>query len=110
MLIPKVLNMRDIEVWKDCVEPVVRIDRGTPWGNPYIGGIDGNRDEVCDKHLEWLNKWVEFKQEVKITIGRMTYSNKWVIENVHLLRGKHPICWCSPERCHGDTLIRLANI
>jgi Domain of unknown function (DUF4326) len=25
------------------------------------------------------------------------------------LRGRDLICWCAPERCHGDVLLRLAN-
>ena len=27
----------------------IRIDRGTNWRNPFIIGLDGDRDEVCDK-------------------------------------------------------------
>jgi hypothetical protein len=25
------------------------------------------------------------------------------------LRGKSLLCWCAPERCHGDLLLELAN-
>ena len=25
------------------------------------------------------------------------------------LRGKDLVCWCAPEKCHGDVLLELAN-
>lgn len=88
---------------------IVIIDRSGPWGNPYIIGVDGDRDEVCDKHIVWLNEWINNKKEICIKVGIRVFSNKWVIEHLSLLRGKDVVCWCSPSRCHGDLLILLAN-
>jgi hypothetical protein len=28
---------------------------------------------------------------------------------LHELRGKHLVCWCAPERCHAEVLIKLPN-
>ncbi len=36
-------------------------------------------------------------------------SNKELMSSLHELRGKDLACWCKPERCHGDILLRLAN-
>lgn len=32
-----------------------------------------------------------------------------LLERVHELRGKRLACVCAPQRCHGDTLARLAD-
>jgi hypothetical protein len=88
---------------------MVRIDRTTEWGNPFIIGVDGDRDEVCDKHEIWLSDWVHIGIERKIVIGARVFSNKWVIEHIEELKRKNLVCWCTPERCHGDTLVLLAN-
>jgi hypothetical protein len=33
-----------------------------------------------------------------------------LINDVHELRGRDPVCWCAPDLpCHGDLLLRLAN-
>ena len=69
----------------------VRIDRRTKWGNPFRIGIDGDRDEVCDKHARWI----------------MTQPH--LLAALEELRGKRLGCWCSPLRCHGDTLAKLAD-
>ena len=42
----KVLNLRK----RPQAINAVRIDRQTKWGNPFIIGVDGTRDEVCDKY------------------------------------------------------------
>lgn len=89
---------------------MVMIDRKTPWGNPYIIGLDGDRNDVVIKHTNWLRKWVAYKEEEVHRIGIRIYSNKWVIENIEQLKGKCPVCWCVPESCHGDILLMLANI
>ena len=69
----------------------VRIDRATKWGNPFMIGPDGDRDEVCDKH----EAWIQTQPQLLAALGE--------------LKGKRLGCWCAPLRCHGDTLARLAE-
>lgn len=104
---PKVLNIKSI---KEPYLEAMLIDCRTLWGNPYIIGINGDRNHVCDMYLEWLNRWIEHKEEVNIQVGAQTFNNKWVVKNIHKLKGRDVVCWCAPERCHGEVLIRLANI
>jgi len=73
----------------------VLIDRKSRWGNKYIMGRDGDRDNVCDLHRAWL--WREIKA------GRIT------LEDLAALRGKRLGCHCAPLRCHGDTLSAAAE-
>lgn len=74
----------------------VRIDRATAWGNPFVLGRDGDREEVLDKYTRWVTLSNDF-------------SAVWVRQNVHTLRGKTLGCWCAPNTCHGEVLLRLAE-
>ncbi|MBF6102253.1 DUF4326 domain-containing protein [Nocardia cyriacigeorgica] len=69
----------------------VRIDRATDWGNPYIIGSDGNRDDVIDAHAQHLPRRPDL-------LARLRDGG---------LAGKVLGCWCAPQRCHGHTLAAL---
>ena len=73
----------------------VYIGRGSPWGNPFVIGKDGTRDEVCDKHAEYL------RQQVRT--GRVS------LEALAELHGKDLVCFCAPARCHGEILEKAAQ-
>ena len=73
-------------------EPFIKVDRSSPWGNPFILDVDGDRDEVCNLYEEYA-EW------------RLTIQPNWLTP----LRGSNLACHCSPKRCHADTLLRLAN-
>lgn len=70
----------------------VYIGRGSPFGNPFVIGRDGTRDEVCDKYARMLESNKELRSLVK-----------------EKLAGKDLVCFCKPSRCHGDTLLEVAN-
>lgn len=82
---------------------VIRADRTTPFGNPFIMGKGSTREQVIAKHMAWLRAWFEDGEEIIIN-GR---SNKWVCEHVYELRGWVVGCWCKPKPCHVDNLITL---
>jgi len=85
----KVLNKKTMKV-EDAVNSVY-IGRGSKWGNPFRIGVDGSRDIVISKYIEYL------------------YDNDRLISDIYQLKGKNLICYCSPLACHGDVLIKLAN-
>ena len=70
----------------------VQITRGTQWGNPFVIGPDGNRDQVCDKYRKLYEHDAAFLMAVR-----------------RLLSGKRLGCVCKPLRCHGDWLAKVAN-
>lgn len=72
----------------------IYIGRGSRWGNPFVIGKDGDRDEVCDKYREYL----------KTQIG----EGKVTLFDLAQLAHKDLVCFCAPLRCHGDTLERYA--
>ena len=69
----------------------VDISRSSKYGNPDEIGRDGTRDEVCDKYAA----------EVE--------SKPWFKDVATELRGKALSCYCYPERCHGETLLKVIN-
>lgn len=69
----------------------VYIGRPSKWGNPFIIGRDGNRDEVVRKYRKYLLDRLE------------------LVEALPELKGKTLGCWCAPQACHGDVLEELAD-
>jgi hypothetical protein len=69
----------------------VYVGRPSKWGNPFVIGRDGSRDEVIAKYRAWIVR------------------QPALMAALHELRGKDLVCWCAPERCHADVLVELAN-
>lgn len=82
---PRVWNLRDKK--NPPPKGAVYIGRGTPWGNPYIGGKHGSRETVIRKFAEHVLPDLD----------------------VSKLKGKHLVCWCDPLPCHGHLLLQKAN-
>lgn len=71
----------------------VYIGRGSKWGNPFVIGKDGNREQVIERFREHL--WQQIK------------SGDVTINELKELNGKRLGCFCKPLPCHGD-VIQLA--
>ena len=69
----------------------VYIGRGSKWGNIFVIGRDGNREEVIRKYREWILK------------------NDYLLSCLEELKGKVLGCFCKPLACHGDVLVELIN-
>lgn len=67
------------------------IGRPGPFGNPYVIGIDGDRDEVIAKYRAWFNAKVQTDPQFR--------------REVESLRGKTLGCFCKPQACHGDVIV-----
>lgn len=79
------------EVVNKYKEPFdVYIGRGSVWGNPYVIGKDGTREEVIAKF-----KVAFLDQLAKGEISR---------EQLESLQGKKLGCFCKPQACHGDVI------
>lgn len=74
--------------WAQSQGRAVWIDRGTAWGNPFILDLDGDRDAVCENYRTYLGLKPSLQRKADEIRG-----------------GKVLVCWCYPERCHGDILI-----
>lgn len=72
----------------------VNIMRGTPFGNPFVIGADGDRAEVIAKYRTHL--W------------RRMAGDRAFRDQIRALHGKDLCCCCAPAACHGDVLERAA--
>ena len=73
----------------------VYIGRGSLYGNPFVIGEDGDRNQVIRKYRVYL--WN------RIRLGKTSISD------VLSLEGKRLGCFCSPKPCHGDVLVNAFN-
>jgi hypothetical protein len=79
-----VFNLRDLP--KRLSDPLY-IGRGSKWGNPFVIGQHGDRDSVLAK----------FK--------RLLWNSPALMDALLELQGKQLLCFCAPEKCHGDVLV-----
>ena len=84
---PRVLNKRTDLISKDAVF----IGRPSKWGNPFKMSRTATRQDVVKAYEVYL------------------LSNKELMDSLIELRGKDLVCFCAPEPCHGDVLIKYAN-
>lgn len=84
---PRVLNKKTDEIPSDAVY----VGRPSMWGNPFKIGVDGDRDTVMQMYENQIQRSPELQAKIPE------------------LRGKDLVCWCTPEACHADVLLRLAN-
>ena len=120
---PKLLNMRDdIKAYKNMVRTgeIVYVGRGNgrwdgairvllkpidgiaeggyyvtgQYGNPYMIPADGNRDEVVEQFTKWF----------------LHENNRSIIFHMRrTLMGRDLICFCAPQRCHGEIIMKYIN-
>lgn len=88
----KVVNVTDTN------EEFLYIGRPSKWGNPFTHLENslaefkvGNREEAIKKYEEWITKG----------------DGKYLLDDLHELKGLNLGCWCHPKSCHGDILIKL---
>lgn len=73
----------------------IYIGRGSKYGNPYIIGKHGTREDVIEKYTIYLDN--------QIDIGNITITE---LADMH---GYDLVCFCKPLPCHGDILLRYIN-
>lgn len=81
--------MRVVHCNKEAYD--VYISRPSKWGNPFVVGVDGDREEVIRKYEDWIRNQPE------------------LLKDIPELQGKILGCWCAPKLCHGDVLVSLVN-
>jgi hypothetical protein len=84
-MITRVVNINSGEPYD------VYIGRGSRWGNPFIVGVHGSREECIE----------QFKQMLK--------DNKELLDDLYKLEGKVLGCYCKPKPCHGDIYCDILN-
>jgi hypothetical protein len=87
--------------------------------NEYIGRkgvvfIDGERFQKCDSI--WCNPYKIDKNNTREDV--LHKYEKYIIDKIYkeglyekldILKNKNLGCWCCPEACHGDILLKIIN-
>lgn len=87
----KIERARVVHCKRDAHDVYIGRGRGSIWGNPFVIGEHGTRDQVIDRFAEWLP------------------TQPKLMAKVHELHGKTLGCFCAPQRCHGDVLAHFAE-
>ena len=69
----------------------VKIDRTTKWGNPFKITKKMSREDSIIQYENWILK------------------QHSLLLQLPSLKGKRLGCWCRPDACHGDVLVKLAD-
>ncbi|MDQ1340569.1 MAG: hypothetical protein QG567_1726 [Campylobacterota bacterium] len=75
--------------------------RGSALGNPFKMNNESQRDAVCENYEKYFHEQVEvIKNETMLKELRIIYKQA--------LKGDVNLgCYCSPKRCHCDTVKRF---
>lgn len=83
------LITRVVNIQKESYD--VYIGRPSEWGNPFIIGVNGDRDQVIEMYKEHI------------------LNSPELLEKLYTLKGMRLGCWCKPLACHGDVLVALVE-
>lgn len=85
---PRILNKKSIA---SAPPGSVYIGRPSKWGNPFVIGQHGSRNQVIVKYGRWI------------------VQQPHLMASLHELRGRDLVCWCAPLACHGEVLKDLSS-
>lgn len=89
-------------------EGAVKVDRSTPWGNPFKVGVDGDAARSVELYTRLLAGLicVSCKTDPHAQMAAKEHAEK----HFRKLRGKDLACWCSLDKpCHADILLSVVN-
>lgn len=67
-------------------------DESSIWANPFKITKEIGREECIEQYEKYIRKKI---------------IDENLIEELLKLKGKKLGCWCKPEKCHGDVLLKL---
>ncbi len=104
---PNRIRLSRAKGWR-MPQSAVKVDRTTPWGNPFVVGRDGAREECVRLHRALLAGLICVTAKAPAA-DQMTHR-AYVFDHIHELRGRDLACWCGPGPCHADTLLECAAV
>lgn len=78
----------------------VYVGRPSEWGNPYSHFKTGytsvvpTREQAIQEYRGWLKRRINSEPDM--------------IDKLAALYGKRLACWCAPQPCHAEILVRAA--
>ena len=109
---PHRIQLRRTKGWR-LPPNTVKVDRTTPWGNPFIVGKNGDAAYCVQLYRYLLGGYQNIsdgeaccqRQDKAIVAIKEEKAAGWPT-----LRGKNLACWCRLDQpCHADVLLEIAN-
>ena len=85
----KIVQGCDVYIGRSCNQGGWSLPN-SKWNNPYSVKTFG-------------------RQECLLMYENYVRNNSALVSSLHELSGKVLGCWCKPENCHGDVLVKLFN-
>ena len=82
----KCFNIKDVR----DVKNYQYVGRNTIFGNPFVIGVNGNRDEVIKKYYNYA-----------LNTPKLLMAISQIDKDI--------VCHCKPKKCHGDVIIDIYN-
>lgn len=104
---PIEVQRRRSKGWK--IPPnTLSVTRPGPWGNPFVVGEFGTREECVKAHKILLMGFIYVGPNPSMKEQKKYYN--FVKENIHKLKGKNLACFCKiGDPCHRQILLKIAN-
>ena len=94
------MKLINLEVTRVSTRGAINIGRPTALGNPFVMRTEADRNKVCDQYEIWFDRKVELKDPaVVLALHKIKLQGE---RDQYIRLG----CYCSPKRCHGDTIAR----
>ena len=97
------IEIKNLRFSKPICAWQVRVDRTSVLGNPFYMNNEDERNEVCNKYEKYFNNKVLDKNS-------SFYKELERLISIYNKYGKLELfCWCSPKRCHAETIKKYIN-
>lgn len=104
---PVRIQLRRAKGWR-IPENTLKVDRTTKWGNPFIVGRDGTREDCVKLHAILLAGF--YTLSATTSIDEQKAYKAHVRKNLFRLKGRNLACWCPlGAKCHADVLLEIAG-
>lgn len=104
----KRIQRRRAKGWR-MPEGAIYVGRGSKWGNPFVVGIDGPREECLRLYVGLIGGYLCISKSPE-HIARQEWAHAATCDAAKELKGKDLVCWCPLDKlCHADVLLVLAN-
>ena len=93
-----VLETRVVNLYKEPYDEYIgrpRKGEESIWHNPFVVGVHGERGECVKLYEPYIRAKLE--------------SGEIPLKELKKLKGKRLGCFCKPQDCHGDVLVKLVN-
>lgn len=108
MSAPQRIRLSRAKGWRLPAD-AVNIARPGKWGNPFIIGKDGTREQCVTLFSQLAGGFIDLGGRLSVD-EQLTFYRR-LRRSIDDLKGHDLACWCAIDGkpCHGDVLLSLAN-